>query len=1163
MFFRERLESSLVQRLSRWLASIVLAISLAITFAVWQGSRQAVERQLQAEFDAYVGDMRATLQGRIQSHAQILRDAAALFAVGRVTRDGWHSYITRLKLRENYPALQALEFARSVSADELDKLVRDMRAGGFPEYAVRPPGRRDRYVVGIYAEPAAGMGIHLPGYDMWQDGDWRETMERARIADEPMMTSRKFLKTEEAGNPVPAFMMFQPVFGRTGDEVYGYVLSALSMPVLMRDVFPGSIQSVAVTIHDGVDPRSENLIYSSAAEGRPTNARFVLSETMRIGGRTWTLSYASLPLFEAQGETNRPLLLLTGGLVFSLLLFGLVWSLVRMRLRAEQMAQAMTATLRESEGRFRALYEQAAVGVAELETTTGMFLRTNPHFLEFVGMTAEELQTTTFSALVHPEDRQAHNVDMASLRNGVVHEVSGERRFLREDGSLVWGDLTISSICERGEGAKCHLVVLQNITERKDAEGLLRLSDRVFESSSEGITITDESGRILSVNRSFTEITGYSAEDAIGENPRLLQSGRHNQDFYRQMWGGLCQFGQWQGEIWNRRKNGEIYPEWLSISAVRNSNGVTTHYVGIFGDITERKAADERISFLAYHDSLTQLPNRVKLKDRMNLAMAQTVRREGLVAVCSLDLDRFKSINELYGPETGDLLLIEVSKRLLSAVRAGDTVARLGGDEFVLLVSDLSTITELEQVLLRVQQSLGEPYILDGQEVQLTASIGVAIYPLDDNDTDTLLRHADQSMYAAKQAGRDRFCYHDPVEEQRAHTQFEARSAIQAALQRQEFRLYYQPKVDLRAGHVIGAEALIRWQHPERGLLPPGAFLPEVEDSELIIDIGNWVLHESMRQLQEWRDAGLDFSVSVNVAARQIQHPDFVINLKQLLARHPEIPANQLELEILETNALNDIEATSLIMEECQALGVGFALDDFGTGYSSLAYLKRLPAHTMKVDQSFIMNLLEDPDDLSITHGILSLARAFQRVPIAEGVETSALAVMVLKLGFDLVQGYGIARPMPPNEIPNWVRKFLPDPAWIKAGNTRLDRDDFPILAMEIEHRHWIKKVVAAVESGVASLLPIHVSDPKLCKFGRWYGSDGFVLYRNLVEFKRIAPLHNKVHRIADRMTQLLTGNKPDLARSLIAELLHERDNLLVEMDRLQRAITLEHGSPV
>lgn len=1158
-----RFESSFARRLDLWLAPVVLVISLAITFGVWQVSRQSVQHQLQAEFDAYVVEMQGGLNDRISAHAQILRSAGALFAAGKVTRENWHTYIARLKLEKNYPAILALGFARSVADDELNKLVREMRAVGISDYAVHPPGRRDRYVLNTYTDPAAGLDIHRPGYDMWQDTGRRETMERARIAGEPMITARSLLKAGDAGGLVPSFMMFHPVFGKSGEQVYGYVLSSLSMPALMRDVFRGSRQSVALTIHDGIEQRPESIIYTSAAEGKPTAAKFVVNETLSIGGRTWTLSYASLPLFEAQGETNRPLLLLTGGLVFSLLLFGLIWSLVRTRLRAEQMAQVMTLSLRKSEGRFRALYEQAAVGVAELEAATGGFLHANQRFRAIVGMTEEELEATTFSSLIHPDDLPAYIDNMASLRDGSIREFSVVNRFLRKDGSFIWGDFTISLLWEPGEATQRYLAVVQDITERRHAEGLLRLSAKVLESSSEGIMITDECGCILSVNRSFTEITGYSAEDAIGGNPRLLQSGRHGKDFYRQMWGNLNQSGQWQGEIWNRRKNGEIYPEWLGISAVQNSNGTTTHYVGIFGDITERKAADERIRFLAYHDSLTQLSNRVMLKDRMNLAMSQTIRRDGLLAVCCLDLDGFRPINELFGHETGDLLLIEVSKRLLSAVRAGDTVARLGGDEFVLLFSDLSTIPELEQALLRVQQGLAAPHLVDGQEIQLTASIGVALYPLDDNDTDTLLRHADQSMYAAKQAGRNRFCYYDPIEEQRARNQFETRLAIQAAVERHEFRLYYQPKVDLRAGHVIGAEALIRWQHPERGLLPPGAFLPDVEDSELIIDIGNWVLRESMRQLQEWRDAGLDFSVSVNVAARQIQHPDFVTNLKRLLARHPGIPANQLELEILETNALDDIVATSLVMEECQALGVGFALDDFGTGYSSLAYLKRLPAHTLKIDQSFIKNLLEDPDDLSITHGILSLAKAFQRVTIAEGVETTALGVMVLKMGFDLVQGYGIARPMPPDEIPDWVRKFRPDPAWVVAGNMQWDRDDFPILAMEIEHRHWIAKVVAAVESGDPSLLPIHVSNPTLCKFGRWYSSDGFILYRNLAEFKRIAPLHNKVHKIADKISKLLTGNKPDLARALIAELLHDRDKLLAEMDQLQMVTALGHQTPV
>ncbi|QQS53660.1 MAG: EAL domain-containing protein [Candidatus Competibacteraceae bacterium] len=448
-------------------------------------------------------------------------------------------------------------------------------------------------------------------------------------------------------------------------------------------------------------------------------------------------------------------------------------------------------------------------------------------------------------------------------------------------------------------------------------------------------------------------------------------------------------------------------------------------------DVVERKRAEERITHLAYHDALTQLPNRVLLADRLQQAMAQARRDRQRLAVCYLDLDDFKPINDRWGHAVGDRVLIEVAQRLKQCVRGGDTVARLGGDEFVLLLSDLRDVEECEHAIDRVMMALQVPFSVAGQPTLLTASVGVTLYPDDSSDPDTLLRHVDQVMYAAKQVGGNRYQWFDAEHDRRARDYRTILHWVEAGLTAGEFRLYYQPKVDMRRGAVIGAEALIRWQHPDEGLLPPVRFMPAVETSPLAIAVGQWVMREALRQMAAWAARGLTLPVSINLSGRDLQQPDFTARLQKLLAEYPEVPPDWLELEILETAALEDLSVVSTRIRDCQALGVRFALDDFGTGYSSLTYLRHLPVQLLKIDQSFVRDLLADTEAQAIVEGVIGLSAAFRREVIAEGVETIAHGRQLLDLGCNLAQGYGIARPMPPEQIPDWVAGWRPPEAWV------------------------------------------------------------------------------------------------------------------------------------
>jgi len=565
----------------------------------------------------------------------------------------------------------------------------------------------------------------------------------------------------------------------------------------------------------------------------------------------------------------------------------------------------------------------------------------------------------------------------------------------------------------------------KKLTELQLAQDKLQLAANVFSSAREGITITDMAGNIVDVNVAFTRITGYSREEVLGKNSRLLSSGLQKRAFYTDMWQQLTSKGHWYGELWNRRKNGQLFAEMLNISTVFDDQGKAQHFVGLFSDITAIKEHEQELYHIAHYDILTGLPNRVLLADRLRQGMIQATRRSQQLAVVFLDLDGFKVINDNHGHEVGDQLLMTIAKRMKQTLRDGDTLARLGGDEFVAVLVDIEETGTSEPMLHRLLEAAAQPLVRGGVSLQVSASVGVTFYPQNqDIDAEQLMRQADQSMYQSKLAGKNRYHIFDAVRDCSLRTHHESLERIRHALHAGEFVLHYQPKVNLRTGEVIGAEALIRWQHPEQGLLLPGLFLPVIEDHKLAVDVGEWVIQTALTQMTHWQSIGLLVPVSVNVGARQLQQINFVERLREILSRHPTIRPGMLEIEVLETSALENISGVSQVIEQCRLMGVAFALDDFGTGYSSLTYLKRLPVAVLKIDQSFVRNMLVDADDMAILQGVISLAHAFGRLVIAEGVETLEHSASLLQLGCELAQGFGIARPMPAQQMPDWIASW-------------------------------------------------------------------------------------------------------------------------------------------
>ena len=692
-----------------------------------------------------------------------------------------------------------------------------------------------------------------------------------------------------------------------------------------------------------------------------------------------------------------------------------------------------------SRRRYVDLYELSPVGYCSV-SQAGQLVQCNLTLASLLAVTRHELLNRPFTNFISRQDQDVwYMLRQRLLQSGAPQ--SCELRMWRglqtmalgDKSHRVWVHLAVALVRDEA-GQQQVQIAISDIREQKKAGAKLQLADNIFDNTLEGIAVTDIHGTIIEVNQAFTRITGYSRENAIGQNPRILKSGRQHESFYREMWSSLTERGHWSGEVWNRRKSGEIYAELLTISAIRDSSGVTQQYVGLFADISAIKEHQSQLHHMAHFDALTNLPNRVLLADRLQQEMAQALRRRQLLAVVYLDLDGFKNVNDQYGHDVGDQLLTTLSKAMKDTLREGDTLARIGGDEFVAVLIDLESMASCLSMLERLLQAVGTPIPLGGLTLNCSASIGVTFYPQkQDIEADQLLRQADQAMYQAKVAGKNRYHVFDAKQDSTLRDHHENLERIRLALAQGELVLHYQPKVNMRTGQVIGAEALIRWQHPEKGLLAPAEFLPVIEDDSLSVDVGEWVIDTALLQMEQWHEAGLDVPVSVNVGANQLQQADFVERLKDILTKHPKVKAASLELEILETSALSDMVQVSQVIEACAQIGVRFALDDFGTGYSSLTYLKRLRVAVLKIDQSFVRDMLEDADDMAILQGVIGLAATFKRQVVAEGVETVEHGTALLHLGCDLAQGYGIARPMPASEMPAWVASWQPDAAWCEA----------------------------------------------------------------------------------------------------------------------------------
>jgi diguanylate cyclase (GGDEF)-like protein/PAS domain S-box-containing protein len=562
----------------------------------------------------------------------------------------------------------------------------------------------------------------------------------------------------------------------------------------------------------------------------------------------------------------------------------------------------------------------------------------------------------------------------------------------------------------------------KEIAERKRTEEALSQAAAVFENTSEAAMVMDTKNRIVAVNKAFTEITGYAQDDVVNKTPQMLRSDKHDEPFYAAISASIIKTGRWSGEVWNRRKNGEIFPVWLNISTVVDDLGQVTHYVSVFSDITPIKESQEQLERLAHHDALTGLPNRLLFHARLEHAL-ERARREGrLVAILCFDLDHFKNINDSLGHPAGDRLLQVVTKRLLDSVRREDTVARLGGDEFTILLEELQEPKDAGIVAEKALNVLAEPFELDGHEAYVSGSVGISLFPADGHDVTTLLKNADSALYRAKEHGRNNYQFYTEDLTTAAFKRLALESSLRRAVERGEFTLYYQPQLSLNNGRVVGAEALVRWQHPELGLVFPTEFIPMAESTGLIVKLGEWVMDTACTQAKAWQKEGLPpIRIAINLSSVQVNRGDIITTVERVL-QETGLDPQYMELEITEGLIMQQTHQTIAILDKLKAMGVMLAIDDFGTGYSSLSYLKRLPLHRLKIDRSFVCDIPDDSEDMAITRAVIALGNNLQLVVVAEGVENETQLEFLRSNGCDEAQGYLYSAPVPAADFAAFVR---------------------------------------------------------------------------------------------------------------------------------------------
>lgn len=1134
-------------------------LALTLTFVLVQ---RAENERIQLNFESQanmIGRQLVEYAENVIDNSLAVRDLYR--AAGTVNRRQFARFSQSLLAR--HPELQALEWLPKVPRSELSGFERRIQNEGFPNFKVAerdvngsliPVLERDEYFPIAYVEPMQG-NERAFGLDSTANLLSRTSKMRALASGQP--SASEALNLIQRNDTETSVLLSIPVFtgqsSRSADDLTGFVSAVILPGRLVETALKHlDLHAFAILITDVDAPAGRSRLYQKSV-AQPIKAGHGLhpwQQDFLFADRTWRLGIVPDTGFIREQSSLLTWFTLFSGLGFTSLLSILLLTISGRTAQIETLIDSRTHELRKANSELQTAERHVRESEAYLRTILNSvpecimlltyeaeLLEMNPAGLSMLG--AENLeQVKEFKPLnlLLPPFRQTFSAAIEAVFAGESRSLLFEIRNFK--GNICWLESTAAPLRNDEGHITALLCMARDVTERKTADERLKLAARVFGEAHEGILITDVAGNIIDVNPTFCDITGYSRDEVIGKKPSLLKSGRQEPAFYRDMWQAIMSDLHWQGEVWNRKKNGELYAELLSISALCDDQGRIIYFIGLFSDITQIKHQQQMLELMAHYDPLTRLPNRTLFSDRLSQAIARSKRDKLLLAVCFLDLDGFKPINDQLGHGAGDQVLIEVANRIKQSLREEDTVSRHGGDEFALLLTGLHSVDEISQTLTRIHQAIAEAYKINGQTVKIGASTGVSVFPLDDADADTLIRHADQAMYQAKLTGKNRFQLFDASQDQLMLDHHNQLHELERAFADQQFCLYYQPKISLKTGRVTGVEALIRWQHPDRGMVSPLDFLPTVTGTELEIELGNWVIDQAWQQLYLWHQQGLKIEISVNISAYHLLWPGFISHLETVLAKHPQITSRHLQLEILESTALDDLSAVNRTVKTCHdALGIGAALDDFGTGYSSLTHLRHLPVDTVKIDRSFVRDMLDDPDDFAIVESVIGLSQAFGNQVVAEGVETQEQGLALLLLNCYIAQGFAIAKPMPAREIVNWISHYQPFPIWQTYANMELSGDQTQIALRRLDLQQWLRRVDLCLTGNQNSMSNWPTMHPHKSHFGRWLKQVLQQEQYNKIWLHQLNALHEQLLHKGDVLMHQFWQGEAQTARAGFAEL--------------------------
>ncbi|HYG13315.1 MAG TPA: EAL domain-containing protein [Methylophilaceae bacterium] len=1063
------------------MAGFVLILMLGLTYVAWASTRATVAHNTRSVFDADVRETLAQVEQRMQTYKQVLRGAQGLlYASQIVTHQQFHYYVSSLRLDENYPGIQNLAIARIVSPADRETHVAEMRAAGLPNYDIYPGGVRDIYTAVTKIEPAA-----LPqafGYDMYTSPLLHNAMANARDSGKAALTDKLMLKQTGDVQEQPGVFIFLPVYRqdqvldtieKRRAHILGWVYASLRMTDVMTDLRGDETENLRLRIYDGEAVSPQARLYDSGTDTPTHSPQFSIVEHLNLAGHEWTLQLDTQPGYEARMATRQPELIAAAGIAASLLLTALVWLLASGRVRAVASARKMARGLKSSEFIWKYALEGSGDGVWDwnLETDEIMFSK---RWKEMLGYAEADIGNNfdAWESLVHPLDLPAARTTLHDYLSGVTPGYACEYRMRHKDGSWIWV-LSRGIVVSRGDaGEALRMVGSQaDITARKSGENSLReilgdlevrveqrtadllkineqlhleIAERqkaeaelsasrmriatIFNAVAEGMIMLAKDTTIIEANSAARRILGLSSNAlAVGsklDDLRVVQENGEPFDPDQYPYHVALENGQSQSNVVMGVFLARDTLLWLLVSAVPllDERGEVNAVVINFSDITKKKQSEELIWRQANFDTVTGLPNRRLLLEHLGLEMRKADRTHLPLALLFIDLDRFKDVNDTLGHSMGDILLQGAAERLKSCVRDVDTVARLGGDEFTILLGELHDLNHVSFIAQEILNRLAEPFSLGFEQAYISASIGITLYPDDARDIDTLLINADHAMYTAKSQGRNRYRWFTASMHEATQARMWLANELRGALANDQLNMVYQPIVDLATGSITKAEALLRWQHPTRGLIGPTEFIPVAEETGMIVAIGEWVFRQVVDQVKQWRDLhDAEFQISINKSTVQFHNKGNNYESWLEYLRKAGVPGRSLAVEITEGLLLDASMDVVRELHEFRSAGIQVSIDDFGTGYSSLAYLKKFDVDLLKIDQSFVQHLAPGSDDLALCEAIIVMAHKLGIKVVAEGIETEEQCELLTAAGCDYGQGYLFSHPLPAAEF--WQRK--------------------------------------------------------------------------------------------------------------------------------------------